>query len=247
VCLLKRKELCFCGSGKKYKRCHYPINENSKLAKIHIKTREYNDYSISVMVKNTCPHGCNKCCQDYFFISIVEFYLILERLLQTKDKLDEYIEKAIKYEQSFKQLYPKEFGTLSELMPNNYLNQFEDKYFSDNRVGLTKLDCIFINDKGKCDIYNFRPSICRLFGTEETCKIIQNKSFKSEFRKELLAEIISINGNGQRIIERPYPIFYFFSHFLSEEYKDQTIHTTKMFRDVSEEQFLNYKMRLHQR
>ena len=46
---MERNELCWCGSGKKYKRCHMPIEEKMLIAENLLITTNYSITEISLM------------------------------------------------------------------------------------------------------------------------------------------------------------------------------------------------------
>ena len=73
---MERNDRCFCGSGIKYKKCHYRINGESKLANIYRAYNEYDNACIQKGICNNCRKGCSQCCNDYFFISESEFLQI---------------------------------------------------------------------------------------------------------------------------------------------------------------------------
>lgn len=77
--LMGRNELCFCGSGKKYKLCHPEINERSLVAKLltlYTKIDERNSHAIG----SPCVKGCAHCCTDDFDVHFSEFLAILDYL-----------------------------------------------------------------------------------------------------------------------------------------------------------------------
>ena len=55
---MERNDRCFCGSGIKYKKCHYRINGESKLANIYRAYNEYNNACIQKGICNNCRKGC---------------------------------------------------------------------------------------------------------------------------------------------------------------------------------------------
>ena len=78
VQLVGRNDLCFCGSGKKVKRCHPKINEQSlvaKLLQLYAEIDERNSKAATV-----CKTGCAKCCSGDFDVHLTEFLTILNYL-----------------------------------------------------------------------------------------------------------------------------------------------------------------------
>ena len=74
-----RNDLCFCGSGKKYKNCHSDINPNSLVAHqyriMHLLDEEIKNCPYTI-----CQKGCSDCCTDDFEVSVTEFFTILNYL-----------------------------------------------------------------------------------------------------------------------------------------------------------------------
>ena len=82
---MERNEKCFCGSGRKYKNCHYRINGESKLSNIYRKIYEYDKYCNEHGLCNMCDKNCSKCCSDYFYVDEMEFLTILEYMIHNKE------------------------------------------------------------------------------------------------------------------------------------------------------------------
>ncbi len=91
-----RNSLCFCGSGKKKKKCHPDIHEKSLFATLLKYYKEIDDEQ-ALIDNSMCKKGCSKCCEASFSISQAEFFMILNALEITKDtqlfkrKADEFI------------------------------------------------------------------------------------------------------------------------------------------------------------
>ena len=78
VTLMGRNDSCFCGSGKKTKKCHPDINESSLVAKllgIYAEIDKRNSKANTI-----CEIGCADCCADDFEIHLSEFMAILDYL-----------------------------------------------------------------------------------------------------------------------------------------------------------------------
>lgn len=88
-------EPCFCGSGKKQKKCHPDINPNSVAAQL-IKTFYKLNLEISNIDNTACYNGCAECCTNDFEISISEFMMIFRyiNLELTKEQIDKIIDTA---------------------------------------------------------------------------------------------------------------------------------------------------------
>ena len=170
---MERNDRCFCGSGIKYKKCHYRINGESKLANIYRAYNEYNNACIQKGICNNCRKGCSQCCNDYFFISESEFLQILEELIYRKININDYISKAKAVKKHIQEVHPEIIKKLNEFMPKS-VDNIDESFFKDSINPPDLPACIFL-DNNKCSIYNVRPSICRGYGTTEECRIIKNK------------------------------------------------------------------------
>ncbi|MGF7105696.1 Fe-S-cluster containining protein [Lachnospiraceae bacterium PH1-22] len=239
---MNRNDLCFCGSGKKYKKCHMPIKEKSKLAKMHKVNMEYDDYVEANGLKGKCLEKCNVCCSDYFYVSELEFLLILERLLSKGIScVDDYIDKARKYENEFKVKFPKEYEKLDKVMPpvDNYSNE----YFYDGDISNTGLGCVCLGEDGLCEIYENRPVVCRLYGTMQKCEYIGNVDISPEIREHYVVSNIVVNKEGSGpMLQRPYPLFYWFTFFMEEPYRQAIINKALKLGELSESEYYDLKM-----
>lgn len=230
-----RNDLCFCGSGKKQKKCHPNINEKSVAAKTFKlygdigKDLETNVYG-KVDVK--CVKGCNKCCQDYFTISEVEFAIIMDYLHNNFDneKINQIVKRALVLTDKFERNNPKYFKQLEENITG------KDKY-NTLRINLENMpekqeNCVFLDEGGECSIYNVRPLICRTHGVccysddieHKVCdripSLISNKENMLEIDKYKM-EIVSIGDyrrKGKELVlyRRKYPIFYFMKIYFGD-------------------------------
>jgi Fe-S-cluster containining protein len=85
--------------------------------------------------KASCQKGCNHCCKRVVLASLPEGIQIAERLI---GEFKYQRQQADFVQDLYKQV------------------QFLEKNPAD-----VELDCVFLNNEGACDIYKYRPSICR--------------------------------------------------------------------------------------
>lgn len=243
---MERNEKCFCGSGKKYKICHNGIDETSKLADMHKVNLIFDKFTERQGIKNNCMPNCHACCHDYFFITENEFLLILERIIYLrKSDLGNIIEKAKHYQKVFQDRHPKEYKKLNEYMPPGR-NLFESvRYFSDTAINNRELPaCIMLDDNGLCAVYDNRPYVCRIFGTCQPCEYL---NIEKSVSKELISLISLMEASqnivgegGKVIVKRPYPLFYWFSTFLDEPYKQTIMMKSEKIKALTEQEY--YKL-----
>ena len=79
-------DLCVCGSGKALTECHKTLHRNSKVALLWQKYRNIADETERLRTKHNvkfrCSKGfCNKCCDSYFYVSALEYFLIKNHII----------------------------------------------------------------------------------------------------------------------------------------------------------------------
>ncbi|MBU3142391.1 YkgJ family cysteine cluster protein [Clostridium sp. CF012] len=151
-------------SGKKKNFSHPDIHEESQAsAKLKIYSQLEYDLKTHRQTANgvsLCVPGCSDCCFDYFTIQSIEFDLILNDLSKwDEEKLNNLIKRVDKYWIMLENEYPE----ATRLFLNVTDNDIEKVNSS---IEKTSLPCIFLDVTTQlCQIYNFRPFKCRIFGT----------------------------------------------------------------------------------
>jgi Fe-S-cluster containining protein len=189
-----RNDLCFCGSGKKYKNCHSDINPNSLVAHqyriMHLLDEEIKNCPYTI-----CQKGCSDCCTDDFEVSVTEFFTILNYLqIHCNNQQIENICKLSKVK-------------ISSILSN-------EKTIAFSR-------CIFLNEHSNaCEIYEVRPIICRKYGyysnTTDCSKIISDKKASMSLLKntevDTSSNILSfILPNNTKLLQKSHSLIYWFS------------------------------------
>lgn len=189
-----RNDLCFCGSGKKYKNCHSDINPNSLVAHqyriMHLLDEEIKNCPYTI-----CQKGCSDCCTDDFEVSVTEFFTILNYLqIHCNNQQIENICKLSKVK-------------ISSILSNEKIIAFSR--------------CIFLNEHSNaCEIYEVRPIICRKYGyystTTDCSKIISDKKASMSLLKntevDTSSNILSfILPNNTKLLQKSHPLIYWFS------------------------------------
>lgn len=230
-----RNDLCFCGSGKKQKKCHANINENSVAAKT---LRLYNEMS-KELEENIygkkdviCKKGCNNCCKDYFSISEVEFAIIMDHLYSKMgiEKTNEIINKALALVDRFEKNNPEYFRQLEENVTGkdrNYVLRMNIENMPERQE-----ECVFVDADGGCSIYNVRPIICRTHGVcyysddvehkicDEIPSLVNNKENMLNIDKYKM-DIVNVGNYRKKgrdfvLYRRKYPIFYFMKIYFGD-------------------------------
>jgi Fe-S-cluster containining protein len=167
---LGRNDLCFCGSGKKYKRCHPDINPDSLIAGLINYYKKLDAIILEGKANgkcNLCRESCNTCCNHYFAISSTEFdYIAYEYTKRYGlNKWQELTSKAkVKWEK-FRE-HNKETAEYEENMEEGGIDVFNRYLKATGKCKTTHEDspCLFLNEVGQCSIYDIRPFICRFQG-----------------------------------------------------------------------------------
>lgn len=238
-----RNDLCFCGSGKKQKKCHIDIHEESIVAELHslyneIDTRVEKHFN-DIERKPYCHKGCSNCCSDYFTISNIEFDVLLDRMKTwDKDKRDKVVQRGLEVYHNFKNINPKYCEKLdsdvsgdSKYMKEAFLKDMEDMPISAERK------CPFLDENGSCMVYDIRPIICRIHGvafTEEMEGIDEANVISCGHVSSIVAtdDVCDLTDLGDKagsfwllysnkfqtlIMRRQRPIFYYF-YYQYEKY-----------------------------
>lgn len=189
-----RNDLCFCGSGKKYKRCHNDINPNSLIAHQY-RIMHFLDEEINKCPYTVCQKGCSDCCTDDFDVSVTEFFTILNYLKIHCN--DQQLENICK------------------------MSRIKISGISSNEKTLAFSRCIFLNeDSNTCDIYEVRPIICRKYGyyknKTDCIKVMSDMkastSLLTDTEVDTSNNILSFTcPNNKRLLQRSHPLIYWFS------------------------------------
>lgn len=225
-----RNDKCFCGSGKKTKKCH-DFNDKSHAAEL---LKFYNDVSHRIEehysmndTEARCKKGCYECCFDNFTISDIEFDIILLELKRWDTNRISALKERVKNDwYHFKRQYPLQAENYEKDGTGN-----DEVVSRHTRYMPSKLDipCIFLGEDGACEVYNSRPYICRRFGVakmlnsdgsmtpHKVCNVIGNSVEASEWQAEIedledrYVRFNVIRNNKMKVCinKRKYPIIYF--------------------------------------
>lgn len=259
-----RNDNCFCGSGKKVKKCHPNMHEDSIAAKVLKSYRKIDnviqEHQNNTVEKPPCKKGCSECCYQYFAVTEAEFYIILDEIKKWDEKAKQDISiKAKLYKDEFTKSYPK----LAQFLDTRHTGKADPLIELGKSVFKTDFPCIFLDDStNMCKIYDVRPQVCRTHGN---CKMVFpnesvrvdndyficskiNKSDKREFLADL--GYVPMGEHDYKYVllapDKPlamksYPLFYHLYHNLYVDNlnfeKDSKI--TKYLISLSEKQFIS--------
>jgi Fe-S-cluster containining protein len=226
---MSRNSECFCGSGRKTKKCHPDIHPESKVAlalknykKIHDTVESYRN---THQVNSPCKMGCAECCYDKFFITNAEFEMILKELKNSWSEQE--IENLFDTSLNNLELLKKIDYNLFEILEgdgNSDTSLYFIQIFSESKK---LFPCVFLDENtNSCKIYNFRPLVCRAHGSTHDSKHLSHDApicghISSSLKNaEITPDIGDILSDTDRILHvqienkhiriREYPIFYWF-------------------------------------
>lgn len=254
---MNRNDLCFCGSGKKYKKCHIGIHSESMMARL-IKIENHIDDKVSEYYSNKedkppCHKGCNSCCYDYFTVSNIELYRIF-LALSTWDKndIEKLKDKCKNYTQLFKTSHPDIYYNLEKEVDSNLIS--EDM----NTITKTDFPCVFLDENNSCMIYESRPLVCRLHGyvypakaNEDIysdnifiCEKIGSRKDSKSWQPNLELLDMDINFKvidltdigGKLCYQKTYPLFYILHEELSYQDVNRRLKGNSPLFDTSEKE-----------
>lgn len=214
----------------------------NKIDKMILNINYVDDYLNMSKYLSLCPSTCSKCCYDYFYVTLPEFYLTLHGIFMLPSNLDFYYNKAIKTYLHFEKKYNNE---LKHLMPNasalleSVMEDFsEGEYY--NYPNLP--ECVMLNN-GRCSIYKYRPNTCRKYGTTITCELINNVDYQEDEETNYhlfpLIENTQLITNTNMLLEtHKYPLWFAYSYFLQEDFRPYIIENLNKIMILSEEEFI---------
>lgn len=247
-----RNDLCFCGSGKKHKRCHDNIKSESIIARLYrfymTIDNEIEAQKREKKLKFTCKKGCSECCSQYFVISESEFIVIIDYLMRNWEyqKIDDIIRVCKEQWTTIQDQFPLFAQKLEEFIGGKSVDIFLYNYL--HTPLKLPFPCVFLDRESKvCMIYKVRPLICRVHGVSvvdidndnEVCSKIpsllskQNELVDLHHLKEDISSFIFIRKGKKVILRRPYPIFYFINMVFENVSDVNEFTKTQMYKRIT--------------
>lgn len=168
---MKRNTPCFCGSGRKHKKCHPDIHPESRAAEVIKIYREIDSrvekYQEQTRISPPCFKGCSECCYHHFDISQVEFEIIMQEVKSSweQEEIEKLFDRAFTCLETIKEEDPDLYETLE-----GYAGPHGQDLIQKQRVKMmerseNRFPCPFLNsDTGACQVYEVRPFACRIHG-----------------------------------------------------------------------------------
>lgn len=233
---ISRNDPCFCGSGKKYKKCHSDLHPDSRAAHLIEMHRNIEEKVTSYQKKTgiipPCHKGCYSCCFDDFSISEVEFeYMMREMKTWDSKKVEEVYNIALEQCEQIKDERPETWEALEKMVDAQDVEAFRKQLIDHQKVSKNKFPCPMLDQETKsCTVYDSRPLVCRTYGTThvesnalksvELCENISdsvkhaNETPSADLEQYEASFYLNLTTpDGQRILQRTYPIYYWFKIF----------------------------------
>jgi Fe-S-cluster containining protein len=207
-----RNEKCFCGSGKKYKKCcgnKYSIHKDSLIGRLIRGYREVYNLSEPIKSKLPCKENCSECCNKTLFsIGFLEFDYIKYGLQELKpSQLEDLKRRVLALREDLLNRAPEIFEDPSRYgKPENVgqwkiVSSIHDKIFM--KVGNSTCPLL---ENGRCIIYEYRPFVCRCYGyfnfsSTEGCNSIKENHVK--YQIELPEHLIIMKVLGLWYVGKP--------------------------------------------
>jgi Fe-S-cluster containining protein len=230
-----RNEPCFCGSGKKAKKCHEGIEPNSAFADV-IRLYKQLDSKIESEVGNIrCKKGCFSCCHQSFAVSTIEFYFVMDDYIKTygMNKARELIDKGYEFWLQYEKAFPEQAEGLKMKKGEGVVRDFNKAYQNENNTDKVshslymQAACPFLDtESGSCSVYEARPHVCRTFGVAYDKKLdvpfalCQHITDGLDYQEEMVdiseldddinrLSVVYLDTHSQLVTDRPLPFFYF--------------------------------------
>ncbi|MFZ5570042.1 MAG: YkgJ family cysteine cluster protein [Thermodesulfobacteriota bacterium] len=104
-----------------------------------------------------CRQGCSDCCHALFDLSLIEAMYVNHHFnrLCTGDTRDQILEKANRADRKIYRIKKSAFDELQK---------GKDEVDILGAMSMERVRCPLLNDSELCDLYDFRPITCRLYG-----------------------------------------------------------------------------------
>ncbi len=119
-----------------------------------------------------CKKGCADCCHAVFDVTLIEALYLNHKFRDLFGENKEMLERANKADRQ-----------VHKLKKNAYKEHQEGK----NEVavlqemGMQRVRCALLNERDMCDLYDFRPITCRLYGVPTAIQGMAHTCGKSGF------------------------------------------------------------------
>ncbi|MBU3949246.1 MAG: YkgJ family cysteine cluster protein [Proteobacteria bacterium] len=123
-----------------------------------------------------CKTKCSDCCYALFDLSLIEALYINHKFKEILDS-----EKRVRLEEKANTADREVFKLKKKAYDNLKSGQSEDEILKE--LATKKIRCPLLNEKDQCELYEFRPITCRLYGIPFSIGGIGHTCGKSGFEE----------------------------------------------------------------
>ncbi len=141
-----------------------------------------------------CKSGCSDCCHALFDLTLVEAIYINHHFLELfKDqKREEIIERANSADRKIYKIKRQAYKEIEK-------GQNEVKILAD--IGAERVRCPLLNKEDRCELYQYRPITCRVYGIPTAIQGMSHTCGKSGFVEGGKYSTISMDKLYQNLYE----------------------------------------------
>lgn len=170
-----------------------------------------------------CKKGCSDCCSAVFDLTLIEAIYLNHKFKETFGDNKDMLERANKADRQVYKLKKQAFRDHQEGKNEVAILQ---------EMGMQRVRCALLNERDMCDLYDFRPITCRLYGVPTAIQGMGHSCGKSAFDKG--ASYPTVN------MDRIYNYLYELSNALVADIKTKYVKMGELLVPVSMAIITNY-------
>ena len=120
----------------------------------------------------TCKKGCSDCCSAVFDLTLIEAVYLNHKFKETFGQESALLERANRADRQVYKLKKQAFQDHEKGKNEVAILQ---------EMGLQRVRCALLNEREMCDLYEFRPLTCRIYGIPTAISGMGHTCGKSDF------------------------------------------------------------------
>lgn len=141
-----------------------------------------------------CKTNCSDCCYALFDLTLIEALYINNKIKEKfeSEERGRLEEKANTADRAVFKLKKKAYDSFKS-------GKSEDEILTD--LATKKIRCPLLNEDDRCDLYEFRPITCRLYGIPSSIGGVGHTCGKSGFKEGINYPTVNIEAIHKRLFE----------------------------------------------
>lgn len=141
-----------------------------------------------------CKTNCSDCCYALFDLTLIEALYINNKIKEKfeSEERGRLEEKANTADRAVFKLKKKAYDSFKS-------GKSEDEILTD--LATKKIRCPLLNEEDRCDLYEFRPITCRLYGIPSSIGGVGHTCGKSGFKEGINYPTVNIEAIHKRLFE----------------------------------------------